>query len=114
MSITHPDSFWKAGDEAAQFRLAHHMRHAAYDQAIALAGVALPTEDLTSKLSRDWLLRHDSRHAMLRVYIGAAGASGTAGLSSVDFASLDQIRAWMQIHATLHNDLDQYFGITGP
>jgi hypothetical protein len=125
---THPASYWRfmGGKNAAQFRMQHHLRHATYDAALAKAGISLATYDLTAEVNQSWLALHDSRHKTLTTIIQKNLAnmpnqappappspyrSGTADLSSLDFANEQAVTAWMQFHASLHQQLDAYFGI---
>lgn len=110
--ITHPASYFgKSPHAERQFKMQHHLRHATYDKSASRSGVSLPGLDLTGQITQDWLMRHSFRHKTFRVLIGASGVSPTVDLESLDWSNRRAVQAWMQYHANLHDDLDQYFGL---
>ena len=109
--VTSPAHFFNTAVDSAekQFLMYHHLRHITYDKAASRSGVSLPGLDLTGKVNHDWLFRHSMRHKTYRRLAG--GGSSTIDLESLDWENKRAVRSWMQYHAQLHSDLDQFFGI---
>jgi hypothetical protein len=113
VGISHPANFFGPREpQRAQFKMQHHLRHTTYDYAASAMGVSLPGLDLTGEITPDWLMRHGARHATYRALIVGQGTAGRAGLESIDWTNEDALTSWMQTHLQLHNQLDQFFGLS--
>ena len=107
--MSHPANFWLLGDSRAEtaMRMVHHMQHRTYDLALSVKGISLGALDLTHKVNKDWLFRHQERHKALQQIVGG---QGTCDLASLDWNDAQAVKAWMHYHSILHSQLAQALG----
>jgi hypothetical protein len=104
------DLFVKDKTQFSEFAMAHAMSHEAIYDTILQAGTTIPHFPYFDVVDwdKDWLQNHQQEHQAIYNYLGV---TGLPDLASSDLTKDEELQTWMQLHADVHDYINQLLNL---
>ncbi len=93
------------------FLQAHNARHDLYQQVANYNKFSFSNSDFSEYPDDDWFQRHYTVHAYLAQLVIPNPGTDLTVLTDASWDDQNNFSTWMQMHTTIHQQIDQYFGM---